>query len=148
LVGFSQTNREEYVIRSSLFNYGSAPDAIAGGREKGDNNLEVVRVFADASIPGFAGQQYTYSDRYTTQSNQAAADADAAYRAAQDNPGTLDLGGDGKGADNALAGLAGDNYGKGADNALMGLAGDNWLIIAVIAVVLIAIIAIYMGKGG
>jgi ABC-type dipeptide/oligopeptide/nickel transport system permease subunit len=132
LRGFSQSTRQEYDILKTAYIYGSADDAVAGGREKGDNNLEVVRVFGEPNIAGFNPKQFTYSDRLTEQTNREAAERDAAYRYAQEHPGTLDLGGDGAGADNALAGLA----------------GDNWMIIAVIAVVLIAIIAIYLGKGG
>lgn len=131
LVGFSQSTRQEYDLLQTGYTYSSADDAVSGGREKADNNLEVVRVFGEPSISGFASKQFTYSERLTEQTNREAAERDKAIRDAQDNPDTLDLSGDGAGGDDGL----------GAET------GPPWLIIAIIAVVLIVVIALFM-KGG
>lgn len=131
LVGWNQSTKGEQDLKSSSFVYGSAEDAIAGGRQLGDNDPEVIRIYAAPSIIGFAGKQYTYTDRYAaawSAENEATGGHIANWPG---DVGTYDTG-----------------AGAGADNAAWGSGGPSWLIIAVIVIIIIAAVAFYIKGAG
>ena len=68
----------EYDISATDYVFGSAQDALDAGKAAGEADTAVVRVFAEANLSGFAGLQYTWTDRHQAAVNQAAKEKDAA----------------------------------------------------------------------
>ena len=69
----------EPVISDSGFVWGSAADALAGGRKDGDANTNVMKVTVTANYAGFAGAGHIYTDRWEAAVNAPAAEKAKAY---------------------------------------------------------------------
>lgn len=81
----------EYDISSTDYAFGSAADGLDAGKAAGEANAEVVKVVVEANYSGFAGAQYTWTERYQAAANSAAKEKDEAYKAIVAGGGELDL---------------------------------------------------------